>query len=1051
MTASVIRINGTNVSSGGPRGLPGAPGINWLGAWSSATAYTVGDAVSRSGDSFICILAHTNQTPTTGASIYWDTLAEGGIGGGGGQVDTVVGTAPISVNEDDPSSPIVSISAATTIAAGSMSATDKSKLDGIETGATADQVASEVPFTPAGTIASSTTQAAVEEVATDAASALSTHAADTTAIHGITDTSVLETTTGSQAKVDTHVNDTSAAHNASAIAFTPNGSIAADNVQAAIQEVRDEAVGGGSDDQTAAEVPFTPSGTISSNNVQDAIEEVAAEASGTDDQTAAEVPFTPAGTISASNTQAAVEEVATDAATALSTHESDTSNVHGITDTSVLETTTGSQTKVDTHVNDTSAAHAASAISYAGGTGMAADNVESAIDELATEKVMKSGDTLTGALVSSGYPTANLHLANRFYADAGARRAAYKIQQKMTHDLTDVNIVILGDSTSIDRSGAGIPNATNWFGQLATFLAAQYPLYDVAYRLYTTGSNTYAAETVVQSGASSNKLTIWVGAANGERLDYFLGTRITASLVTPNPDLVLIAHGHNESSISTDSTELLNTTRMFGNFEQVQQAVPRANIVVVAQNANSASSGNRQKNYALAFGRVCATRGYGFIDVNQAFLDDGRDVATVLTSDGTHPTQVGYDVWSAAVNAAFAKSSGATQVAGIVQSRFEDAPAGNLVKNGRFSDWTTSPGAPPEWTLTGATATKNVTQFESGGGWALRLQASGAAASSISQVALSSTTIKPFLGKYVTVNVRMYVPAGQTAAGIGSVRLADGVDTVTGINATQPLDGFFNRSAAIKVSSSATGLTVTVFGDTASNASADITIQEITLHEGQVPRGHGKELNAELKSLIVRETTKHIGAVTIVDAAADTSPLSQGQLKTGTFTLSNKTLTLPEINDTSSDHQYVFAVSELAADRTITLPLLTAGDTFVFNNHIQTLTNKRVTKRALVLTATNVTAGAVDSFSTDSYDVVHLTGLDEALTSWTLTGTPVEGDTLRIDITDNGTARALTWTSTYFEASGTIALPTTTVLGVRLDVGFVRNTVTGKWRCVGVA
>jgi hypothetical protein len=64
-----------------------------------------------------------------------------------------------------------------------------------------------------------------------------------------------------------------------------------------------------------------------------------------------------------------------------------------------------------------------------------------------------------------------------------------------------------------------------------------------------------------------------------------------------------------------------------------------------------------------------------------------------------------------------------------------------------------------------------------------------------------------------------------------------------------------------------------------------------------------------------------------------------------------------------------------------------------------------------------------------------------------LSGTPVEGDTLRVDFTDNGTARAITW-GAKFEASGNVALPTTTVLGVRLDVGFVWNTVTSKWRCV---
>ena len=53
-------------------------------------------------------------------------------------------------------------------------------------------------------------------------------------------------------------------------------------------------------------------------------------------------------------------------------------------------------------------------------------------------------------------------------------------------------------------------------------------------------------------------------------------------------------------------------------------------------------------------------------------------------------------------------------------------------------------------------------------------------------------------------------------------------------------------------------------------------------------------------------------------------------------------MTTPQINDTSANHQYVFAVSELAADRTVTLPLLTGNDTFVFANHTQTLDNKTI-------------------------------------------------------------------------------------------------------------
>lgn len=49
-------------------------------------------------------------------------------------------------------------------------------------------------------------------------------------------------------------------------------------------------------------------------------------------------------------------------------------------------------------------------------------------------------------------------------------------------------------------------------------------------------------------------------------------------------------------------------------------------------------------------------------------------------------------------------------------------------------------------------------------------------------------------------------------------------------------------------------------------------------------------------------------------------------------------LTTPQINDTSLDHQYIIAPSELTADRTITLPLLagnmTLGDTVAVDNTV---------------------------------------------------------------------------------------------------------------------
>lgn len=108
-----------------------------------------------------------------------------------------------------------------------------------------------------------------------------------------------------------------------------------------------------------------------------------------------------------------------------------------------------------------------------------------------------------------------------------------------------------------------------------------------------------------------------------------------------------------------------------------------------------------------------------------------------------------------------------------------------------------------------------------------------------------------------------------------------------------------------------------------------------------------------------------------------------------------------------------------------------------------TLTNKRVTQRVLALSANSATP----AINTDSYDVVHITSQTTAITSFTtnLTGTPVDGDRLRISITGT-TSVAITWGAS-FEAS-TVSLPTTTSSTTRLDVGFFWNTETNKWRCV---
>lgn len=126
-------------------------------------------------------------------------------------------------------------------------------------------------------------------------------------------------------------------------------------------------------------------------------------------------------------------------------------------------------------------------------------------------------------------------------------------------------------------------------------------------------------------------------------------------------------------------------------------------------------------------------------------------------------------------------------------------------------------------------------------------------------------------------------------------------------------------------------------------------------------------------------------------------------------------------------------------DGTHKAPAVTATST-------QTLTNKRVTRRV-----TTIASNANPTINTDNCDVVDITAQAAAIASMTtnLSGTPTNFQSLIIRIKDDGTARAITW-GTSFEARGT-ALPTTTVLSKVLTVGFIYDTTTSKWGCVAVA
>jgi len=183
---------------------------------------------------------------------------------------------------------------------------------------------------------------------------------------------------------------------------------------------------------------------------------------------------------------------------------------------------------------------------------------------------------------------------------------------------------------------------------------------------------------------------------------------------------------------------------------------------------------------------------------------------------------------------------------------------------------------------------------------------------------------------------------------------------------------------------------------------------------------------------------------------------------TGSQTLTNKTLTspvmtTPQINDSSADHQYVFAVSELAADRTVTLPLLTGNDQVTMDAHASTLTNKTIDL------ASNTVTGSLAEFNT-ALQSESFAGLaaTQTLTNKTISGSAntlsnignssLSNSAITVSDGSNTTAVALGGTMTFSgtanevevaESSGTvtIGLPNNVTISGNLTVSGDTTTV----------
>lgn len=126
---------------------------------------------------------------------------------------------------------------------------------------------------------------------------------------------------------------------------------------------------------------------------------------------------------------------------------------------------------------------------------------------------------------------------------------------------------------------------------------------------------------------------------------------------------------------------------------------------------------------------------------------------------------------------------------------------------------------------------------------------------------------------------------------------------------------------------------------------------------------------------------------------------------------------------------------------TYTFPIAT--DVLVGRDSVDTMTNKRITSRV-----TTEVSSATPTINTDNSDAHTITALATAITSMTtnLSGSPTNFQELTVRIKDDGTARAITWGSSF--GDGVFALPLTTDSTTITIVKVLYNPTLLKWECV---
>lgn len=455
-------------------------------------------------------------------------------------------------------------------------------------------------------------------------------------------------------------------------------------------------------------------------------------------------------------------------------------------------------------------------------------------------------------------------LLNGVEADS-ASGATRNLMTRLTRNVSDATWLVVGDSTGNET--------TEWVYLTAQWLASRFPAYTVNYYLWdTVGDAAYASAVTVQTGTGTHVLSVYNASVAGTTTGYFQGTRFTAAIAGKNADLLTVSHGHNQGGpVDTENLIQYQRNQYLAFVDEAAVANPNAGVLLILQNP-SAVSGRElwQQQRALEYARAASWRGWGVVDVCQAFTDYGNWAADLTNVDGLHPNSAGEALWASLVTAALER---ATKVSVTTQSPMPMRPPRQLFSNPLLSAWL---GALPDGvsSLTLCTVAPELSDYETG------TQAMTITATSSSGWAYAEMTgtadawgIKGRLAsRTYTAAVRLKVAAANTAT--ARVTLLDNNGGAQGVSTdlgATTRDRYVWMYVTKNFPANATTLTLRISPRTSGTSTVACTVDEILIFPGEVPHTGGDQYVPLVASATHAATSK----TTPVDA--DEVPLADSE------------------------------------------------------------------------------------------------------------------------------------------------------------------------------